>query len=145
MEQQAKMHVQRVKHAPHTFQSVDARAIQLKLKDPLLYNAFMLNGIRMRQLSFSSTNTPLRESWKVTIHSQKYVKFLPIMYADRHQTTTNSSMVFYIQPIISTSWLSCGHMDLILHVNTVLLPRRSVGLPLVIYGLSTILSSLLKT
>jgi hypothetical protein len=33
--------MQRVKHAPFTFQSVEARAIQIKLKDPLLYKAFL--------------------------------------------------------------------------------------------------------
>jgi hypothetical protein len=42
MENQAKMHVARVKYAPLVLHSIEARAIQLKLKDPLLFNAFQL-------------------------------------------------------------------------------------------------------
>jgi hypothetical protein len=42
IEMQAKKHVARMKHAPKTFQSVEARSIQLKLKDPLLFGAFQL-------------------------------------------------------------------------------------------------------
>jgi hypothetical protein len=42
VDQQAAKHVARVKYAPLTFISIEARAVQLKLKDPLLFNAFQL-------------------------------------------------------------------------------------------------------
>jgi hypothetical protein len=40
VDQQAAKHVARVKYAPLTLISIKARALQLKLKDPLLFNAF---------------------------------------------------------------------------------------------------------
>jgi hypothetical protein len=42
MDQQAAKHVAQVKYAPLTLISVEACALQLKLKDPLLFNAFQL-------------------------------------------------------------------------------------------------------
>ena len=42
MDKQAEKHVARVKYAPLTLISIEARAVQLKLKDPLLFNAFQL-------------------------------------------------------------------------------------------------------
>lgn len=40
MPKQAELHVARVKYAPSTLHSVEGRAIQLKLKDPILFGAF---------------------------------------------------------------------------------------------------------
>jgi hypothetical protein len=40
MEKQAELHVARTKYAPTTFQSVEGRAIQEKLKDPILFDVF---------------------------------------------------------------------------------------------------------
>ena len=42
MDKQAEKHMARVKYAPLTLISIKARAVQLKLKDPLLFNAFQL-------------------------------------------------------------------------------------------------------
>ena len=40
MKQQAELHVARTKYAPTTLKSVEGRAIQEKLKDPILFGAF---------------------------------------------------------------------------------------------------------
>ena len=40
MEKQAELHVARMKYAPTTLKSVEGRAIQEKLKDPILFGAF---------------------------------------------------------------------------------------------------------
>lgn len=42
MEEQAKIHVTRAKHAPHTIQKVEGRDIDRKMKDPVLLKAFQL-------------------------------------------------------------------------------------------------------
>ena len=40
IEKQAELHVAQVKYTPSTLHSVEGRAIQLKLKDPILFSAF---------------------------------------------------------------------------------------------------------
>lgn len=40
MGKQAKMHVARAKHTPLTMQSIEGRALQMRMKDPILFGAF---------------------------------------------------------------------------------------------------------